>query len=613
MLSLETLYVANQAARRGLLPPDALRDLLQRLAQHPQPVQLVRVLHEHKGVPLVEARALHEAAQRYLRHRWEERYVALLRRARLVPDAALDPLLHAQQAANFTWALGDRLVRQGQLAGEQHQRLCAEVTRQLGEEERRLIEANLRKGFAPVLAGAGPGTGTRGAPRPAGLDARASGRLPVPSPLTAPEDVGGATIKLSPAAASGLSGEWDPRQAASAAAADEEDGSRTVVLNGPGASPDGATDVTIRFDGAASGSLPRPGEVGPGTLVVPLGDAGASAPLAAGPAAKGAPSAGLVPGRVIDGKYTLVREVGRGAMGVVFLAQAAGRPQPVALKVVQGPATEEVRGRFKREILVSQRIQHPHVISVLDAGELEDGGSYMVMEFLEGESLSGLLSREGAQPLTRALALLEQLLVGLEAVHGAGIVHRDLKPENLQVTQGPAGDHIKIVDFGISRFLEQDPGATEKLFVTMKGKLSGTPQYVAPEAVLDPDEVTKGHDVYACGVIAYELLTGVLPFPPSRSLRDLLSDTVSSRPREMDEANPAGAPYPQPIQRLVRRLLEKDPELRPADAAAARAFLAEVRAELEGRAPSAAAPAQEGRGFTARLMRGLTGLFRRSR
>lgn len=309
-------------------------------------------------------------------------------------------------------------------------------------------------------------------------------------------------------------------------------------------------------------------------------------------------------GEVLEGKYTLQSELGRGAMGVVYKATGPAG-ETVAIKVVQGPATEEVRGRFEREILVSQRAIHQHVIEVFDAGELKSGSSYMVMEYLEGESLQGILLREGAQSIERALDLLEQLFRGLEACHEKQIVHRDLKPENLQVIQRNGRDHVKIMDFGVSRFLDQ-AATDENLFMTMRGQLSGTPQYVAPEAVLEPDVVLTSHDVYASGVILYELLAGALPFSDARTLRDLLADTVHSRPKPLDEANPKNAPFPEPIQRLVRRLLEKDPEARPANGAEGLALMAEIRQALaEGPAPD------PNEGITRRFIRKITGIFSR--
>ncbi|MGE0706812.1 MAG: serine/threonine-protein kinase [Planctomycetota bacterium] len=433
----------------------------------------------------------------------------------------------------------------------------------------------------PAGSGVRPGSGSDvgrsvgvrmpGSGRLAPLRHESSGRLAKPSfPPPDPPQIG---LRLPPGAAS-------------APPPEEPDPNDVTWKMSPGESPFGT--VQMNLGGGAPAAQPRP----PG-------------PAAGGP---GGPGGGHV-GQTLGGRYRIERELGRGAMGIVYQAQD-GQRGPVALKLVQGPVTAEVKGRFEREIAVSQRIAHTHVISVFDHGELPDQSSFMVMELLDGESLQGIIVREGAQPTDRSLALLEQLLQGLAAVHGSGIVHRDLKPENLQVLQRSGKDHVKIVDFGISRFLEGE-GAEDagQFFQTMRGNLSGTPQYVAPEAVLDPDVITPGHDIYACGVILYELLTGQLPFPASRSLKDMLADTVNARARPLDEAHPAGAPYPKPLERLVRRLLEKDPEARPGDATAALELLAEVRAELGGKGAKGGGDG-EAKGFTARLLRSITSLFK---
>ena len=641
MLTLEDLYVANQAARRGVLPPEAMRELLHELARRPERVQLVRLLHERQGVGLADAKSMFEEAKTYLRRRSEACYLQVARREGLAPAPLLEQLVRQQAEAKYAWTLGERLVREHGVSTERHGSCLQQVERLLQEDERRVVARNVEGGFAPILGAPASGAGPVPGDRAPGVPGRVTNKLsvyappPAAAPAATPAELAG-TIILD---GSGIHARPDAPPEGGGAdtnGADAEDAEMTMALDlqaleasGIRMRPPEPTDVASP-DAWASARVapasPPGGDAPPGTVrmaageVLPLpGQRPAGPSAAATPFASGAPQPGVAPtggrgpaagsgpgGAIVGGRYQLLRELGRGAMGVVHLARDPERDAPVALKVVQGPATEEVRGRFKREILVSQRIHHEHVIEVLDAGELEDGSSYMVMEVLEGESLKALLDRERAQPVERALALLEQLLLGLAAVHRAQVVHRDIKPENVQVGQRDGRDALKIVDFGISRFLDQEIVAQENVFMTVKGQLSGTPIYVAPEAILDPELVAPGHDVYASGVILYELLTGTLPFSPSRSLRDLLADTVHSRPRDLNEANPERAPYPKPLERLVRRLLEKDAELRPADASAALALLREVREELEGKGGGDAQPKA---GFTARMVRRITSFF----
>ena len=635
MLSLEDLYVASQAQRLQLVDGERLRGLLSELARQPERVQLVRVLHDRFALPLHQSKGLYDQAQRYLRQRSEERYALLLKRG--VPAEQVDQLSREQAAANYSWTLGERLVTAGRITPQQHAQLLAEAQRQLGDEERTLVQKNLALAFAPVL---GPPPGAR-------PPLTTSGEIPVVGGALGAElsgDDAERTMQLPAGSFSGDLGAPPPPPLPGAPGG--EDGVRTMELDRPASgsfhggsfvqpldgTPQGAAaeEDELSFDASALTVQLGPGSVadamgaGSGLGAPPQGAAAQANPFgtlqfdpSSGQAAGGGPapvaSGGLGAGQVLGGRFAVERELGRGAMGVVYLARDPARG-PVAVKVVQGPATEEVRGRFQREIAVSKRATHRHVIEVFDAGELPDGSSFMVMEVLEGQSLQGLILREGPQPVERALALLEQILEGLAAVHEAGIVHRDLKPENLQVLEREGADHIKLVDFGISRFLNDDSPEAENMFVTVRGQLSGTPQYVAPEAVLEPDTVAASHDVYACGVIAYELLTGVLPFPPARNLRDMLSNTVNARAIPMDEAHPAGAPYAPALERFVRRLLEKDPEARPGTAAAALELLRETRDELGGRTRrSGGGGSSESEGFTRRLLRSITGIFKREK
>lgn len=298
-------------------------------------------------------------------------------------------------------------------------------------------------------------------------------------------------------------------------------------------------------------------------------------------------------------------------MGEVYRGFDERLDRPVALKQVRNDSRsdETARERFRREAKAIARLSHPAVVQIFDWVETEDG-AWFVMELVKGNTLASLIHHQGPMIFERAARIGAEIAGGLAAAHAEHIVHRDLKPENVQVLTRQGGDHVKLVDFGISRLLTQQEEDAEEIFVTMRGTLSGTPMYVAPEAILEPDDVTKGHDVYAAGVILYELLTGALPFDASRTLRDLLKDTVESRPKPLEIAHPGGE-FPQPIKRLVARYLEKDPMARPPDGAAARELLRETQDVLAGRPPRRRAATTRQPGITARLLRKITGIFRR--
>ena len=313
---------------------------------------------------------------------------------------------------------------------------------------------------------------------------------------------------------------------------------------------------------------------------------------------------------ILAGKYRLLQELARGGMGAVWLAQHLGSEVHVAAKLILDP-NEANLGRFKREIFVSQRIQHPGVIRVHDAGVLPNGQAYMVMHLLRGVSMRERLELEGPQSAPICLDLLEQLLEALEAVHQAGVVHRDLKPDNVHLEPDPStgGERATLVDFGVSRLLDEEVVGSEQLYVSVEGVLSGTPHYVAPEALAQPGTVSTGHDIYACGVIFYELLTGRLPYPPSNSLQQILENVVDLAIPTLDSACPMGAPFAPGYEWLVRKLLEKDEHVRPRDASAALELVREARERIarEEAAPPQVAPPPRDRSISGRFRRFLGG------
>jgi eukaryotic-like serine/threonine-protein kinase len=266
----------------------------------------------------------------------------------------------------------------------------------------------------------------------------------------------------------------------------------------------------------------------------------------------------LVPGvpRTVDNKYRIEQLIGRGGMGAVYRARDLRLNRLVAVKVVRAEllGDPDARRRFQREAQVVARLQHPAIVSVFDFGTFPDGGAYLVMELVRGEDLRHVLQREGRLDLERALPILSTVCSAIEAAHREGVLHRDLKPENILL---PGGDiEAKVLDFGVAKVLDerQLSAADTATLGTAAGVIVGTPAYMAPEQ-LRAGTIDARTDVFSLGVIAYEMLTGDLPFG-----RSSLADVVLAHSRGV----PAMTGVPASLDRAVRTALHAEPDRRPA-------------------------------------------------
>jgi serine/threonine-protein kinase len=270
------------------------------------------------------------------------------------------------------------------------------------------------------------------------------------------------------------------------------------------------------------------------------------------------------------GSYRLVAPIGEGGMGEVWKASHQMLARSAAIKLIrmQGVGSTARQAdlsakRFQREANVIAGLQSPHTVYLYDFGVARDGRFYYVMELLDGISLQTLVTTFGPQPPGRVLPILTAIAESLEEAHRQGLVHRDLKPSNAMICKvGLAHDFVKVLDFGLAKFISGDDLTTQ---LTMEGTAAGTPGYIAPEVAMGDPSIDGRADVYALGCIAYFLLTGTLVFndpnPMSLALKHVQAapDPPSSRTE---------LPIPSDLERIVMHCLGKRPDDRPASAAA---------------------------------------------
>ena len=277
-------------------------------------------------------------------------------------------------------------------------------------------------------------------------------------------------------------------------------------------------------------------------------------------------------GTTLVGRYKVERLLGEGGMGAVYLVHHTGIHKRMALKVLRADLMRNpaVVARFEREAMAAAHFDHPNVAAAHDYGRIDEGSFFLVLEYVEGEELRAALEQaKGPLPLARALYIGRQLASALVRAHELGIVHRDLKPENVMLVKRDGhGDFVKVLDFGLAqvsrRINDEDAseGATPQparapTKLTKRGDIFGTPAYMAPEQSVGEDTDVRT-DLYAVGIILYELITGQRPFR-GKSLLVLVQEHLSAPPPPMSEREPA-IKVPKAVEDLVQRLLAKSPE-----------------------------------------------------
>jgi eukaryotic-like serine/threonine-protein kinase len=263
-------------------------------------------------------------------------------------------------------------------------------------------------------------------------------------------------------------------------------------------------------------------------------------------------------GATLAGKYRIDARLNEGGMGTVYRATHVLMEKTVAIKVLRPSlaADEKIVARFSREARAASRISHPNALSVTDFGEDENGIVFLVMEFLSGRTLKQLIRDEGPLPLTRVVEIVRQVGDALNAAHAQGVVHRDLKSDNIMLVDTMAGDHAKVLDFGIAKINE--PEGKRDTELTAPNLVIGTPQYMSPEQCSQDSEIDARSDIYSLGVILYEMLVGHVPFTADSPTMVMMKHLQEPVPSVLEERSD----LPASIGRVIARAMAKLPSNR---------------------------------------------------
>ncbi|HZV03110.1 MAG TPA: serine/threonine-protein kinase [Planctomycetota bacterium] len=527
MLSFEDLLAAKVAIQMGLIGPDVARKQL--LAAVKSGKTLAAELEASKAVDPATAKTIAGHARRCFFLKAESVYLGFLRQKKLVDEPTIESARVKQRQEGLRARLGVILTNEGKLKNEVDQAVLAEARASFQADNAQVTERYLARGF-------------EGIERPS---------------VTVSEVIGQPVVAV-------------PE-------------SNTPARSSPRPTPAPSVQRALLDFGVGM-------DTGPAGDIAGIGHS-QERPIPAALAQAPAPKSPLA-GTGLDEKYEVMKKVGEGGMGAVYLAKERNGGRQLALKVVlDQEKSKEAAQRFKREILATSMCGHENIIEIYDAGETTDGSYYMAMEYVPGEELSDIIKREGAIPPLRAMDLFEQILEGIGAVHGADIVHRDLKPQNFRVWKDAATgkERLKIMDFGIARVRNADQQFGDAFYKTMGGKITGSPAYIAPESITEPD-VDGRADLYSLGIALFRMTTGKLPFT--------CKDPMEYLPKHLYEKPPVPSVFapdrgitPE-LDKVMLKLLEKRADSRYQTAAEVLSDIrTKVRPSLGNSGPAGAASA----------------------
>jgi serine/threonine protein kinase len=270
----------------------------------------------------------------------------------------------------------------------------------------------------------------------------------------------------------------------------------------------------------------------------------------------------LEPGVVVAEHYRLEELVGRGGMGAVWRATDLRLGRTVAMKVLHTDLRDDpsLRERFQREARLLASIEHPAIVPIYHLGVVEDDGKQcpcIVMPFVKGRTLGEAIKKQGKMPLEQAIPLMKALLDALSVAHATGVVHRDLKPQNIVLEDRNGSTVLRLLDFGIAKNVSAMPTAGSVL-ATRAGMLLGTPEYMSPEQVRDPSTVDGRADLWAAGVIFFEMLTGTSPFTGSNQV-EVIAKVMTAQPTRASAVLPS---LPPAVDQLFARLFDRNIDAR---------------------------------------------------